>query len=225
MESKSDFYQLFSPFILNESKFTCDFNDLTGNSPILRPLLPSMIKNLCQFMIDPTFSIDQTEGKYSFQHFDNLQSARLHAPNLEIKTMFPYEVFKFMHSTSESVILNCHELGSSIVSKNRMPPQKLTGPTSLMLEPFFCYAFSTDLWGETGKWTRFHARLLQLFNTKSLLIDSRGPGHYQLKQSAQRIEGYGIKGLCQDNTYHLFLSWSYPLAALKELEKIISQEF
>ncbi|HLW56749.1 MAG TPA: hypothetical protein VKY27_05155 [Bacteriovoracaceae bacterium] len=225
MESKLNFYQLFSQFIFSEPQDESSFNDLSGEAPILRPLLPSMIKNLCQFMLDPHFSIEQAKGPYFFKHFDSLVSAKNFIPELEVKTMLPYEVFKFINSSENKIIFDCKELGATIAAKDAFPLEQLTGPLSLTLEPFFCYAFSDDLWNTQGKWTRFHARLITLLDNKSLLVNSLGPGHYELGYQAQKLENFGIKGMIKDNSYQLILPWSYPLKALNELEKIISQEF
>lgn len=225
MESKFDLYQLYSQFIFNESENKNIFNNLSDEAPTLRPLLPIMIKNLCHFMLDPHFSIDQVRGPYFFQHFKNLNNAKNFAPHLPSKIMLPYEVFNFMNSPEESVIFDAQELGATIVSKTAMPQERLVGPVALTLEPFFCYAFSKDLWNAEGKWPRFHARLVTIFDNKSLLQNSLGPGHYQLNPAAQRLEDFGIKGLLKENTYQLILPWAYPLKALQELEKIISQEF
>lgn len=225
MESKLDFYQLFSQFIFSEPQDESYYNNLSNEAPILRPLLPSMIKNLCHFMVDPHFSIDQAKGPYFFKHFDSLTSAQNFAPDLEVKTMLPYEVFNFINSQENKIIFDSKELGATIASNSAFPLEKLVGPVSLTLEPFFCYAFSNDLWNTQGKWPRFHARLITLLNNKSLFVNSLGPGHYELSQEGQKLENFGIKGLIKGNSYQLILPWSYPLKALNELEKIVSQEF
>ena len=225
MESRLDFYQIFSHFILSESQKTTDSNQFYPVAPLLRPLLPSMIKNLCHFMLDPQYKMEQRPGPYYFWHFDQLSHARLIEADLPVKTTLPYEVYQFIHSAQDKVIFDSGELGASIVSKSPLPLRELCGPTALTLEPFLNYAFSNDLWNVQGKWPRFHDRLMTLLNNKSILIDSAGPGHYRLLKASQKLENHGIRGLVQDESFDLILTWSYPLAALQELEKLISQEF
>jgi len=226
VESRLDFYQLFSNFILSESQEITAFSNLTGKGPVLNPLLPSMIKNLCHFMLQSDFSIDDIPGPYSFSYFDNLSNAKLASPDLDIRTTLPHEVFQFMNSSQEEAIFDSEELGATIVSKTSLPTKKtIQGPTALMLSPFFHYAFSNDLWDNQGKWPRFHDRLTVLLNNKSILINSLGPGHYELTSAAKKLENFGIKGLNQNDTYTLILNWNYPLKALIELERLISLEF
>jgi len=225
VESRLDFYQLFSNFILSESQEITAFSNLTGQGPVLNPLLPSMIKNLCHFMLQPDFSIDEIHGPYSFSYFENLASAKLNAPKLDVRTMLPHEVFQFINTPQKEIIFDSGELGATIVSKGTLPSKKIQGPTALMLSPFFHYAFSNDLWDNQGKWPRFHDRLTVLLNNKSILVNSLGPGHYELTLAAKKLENFGIRGIIQNDTYTLILNWNYPLNALKELERLISLEF
>lgn len=224
MESHTEFFKIYSSFIFNESCHQEQFKDLGPDQPILRPLLPSMVKNICQFMMDPHFTLDQVADTFYFNHFDHLSVATKLWPNLTIKKTLPYEVYQFINSAEDKVIFDSQNLGATLVSKSEITLGKLSGSCAVSLEPFMQYAFSNDLWNAQGKWPRFHARLLTLFNNKSLLIHSHGPGHYQLKKSAKKLENAGICGDVQDNSFTLILPWSYPLRALNELEKIISQE-
>lgn len=225
MESRLDFYQLFSHFILSESQKSADFLHFYPKCPLLRPLLPTMIKNLCHFMLDPHFTIQQVAGPYYFCHYHHLAHARLTHPDLAVKKTLPHEVYQFIHSTQDKVIFDSGPLGASLVSRSPLPLQQLSGSTALTLEPFLNYAFSNDLWNAQGKWPRFHDRLLTLLKNKSILSNSLGPGHYQLNVPVKKLEDLGMRGLVQDESLQIILSWSYPLTALNELEKMISQEF
>lgn len=225
MDSQAEFFKIFSSFILNESCQHESFKDLSLEQPILRPLLPSMVKNIAQFMMDPHFTLDQVAGDFFFQHYDDLAAAVHDWPHLAVEKTLPFAVFEFINSATDKIIFDSQEMGASVVSKSALPLLKLSGSCALSLEPFLSYAFSKDLWNSEGKWPRFHDRLLTLLNNKSLLMNSRAPGHYELKLVAKKLENYGIKGYLQDNSFTLILSWAYPLKALNELENIISQEF
>ena len=176
-------------------------------------------------MEDPDFRISSSKGPYFFSHYTNLSSALQNHPNIPVKRMLPHEVFQFINSIDDSCLFDSENLGVSFVSKKPIAEKQLQGLVELTLEPFLAYALSNELWGPEGKWTRFHERMVNLLNLKSLLIKTSGPGNYLLNIEGKRIEKYGLKGTMKEDGYLLQMTWAYPLKALVELEKIISQEF
>ena len=225
MESKPDIYRTFSDIVLSQSIRIEDFRLLNGEQGLLSPLLPSMIKNLCFLMEDPHFTVSSTQGPYYFSHFSDLPTALKTHPHTPVKKHLPHEVYQFMQSSAENALFDSEKLGVSFVSKTPLAEKQLGDSLGVTLEPFLTYTFCHELWGNEGKWTIFHQRLLSLFQQKSLLISTLGPGHYLLDKQAQRLEKYGVKGSLVAEGYLLQMTWAYPLAALQELTNFISQEF
>lgn len=225
MESKPDIYQTFSNIVLSQSSRVEDFRLLNEGQSLLSPLLPSMIRNLCFLMEDPSFTVSSTQGPYYFSHYPDLPTALKTHPQVKIRKTLPHEVFLFMQSHEENCLFDSDNLGVSFVSKTQLEEKKLQDSLGVTLEPFLTYTFCNELWGIEGKWTLFHQKLLSIFNQKSLLISTQGPGHYLLDKKAQRLEKYGVKGTLKNEGYLLQMTWAYPLAALQELTNFISQEF
>lgn len=225
MESKPDIYRTFSNIVLSQSSRVEDFRLLTEGQDLLSPLLPSMIRNLCFLMEDPNFTVSSTQGPYYFSHFPDLPTALKTHPHTSVKKTLPHEVFQFMQSSDVNCLFDSEKLGVSLVSKAPLEEKKLNDSLGVTLEPFLTYTFCNELWGSEGKWTLFHQRLLSLFNQKSLLISTLGPGLYLLDKKAQRLEKYGVKGTMKEEGYLLQMTWAYPLAALQELMNFTSQEF
>lgn len=225
MESKPDIYRTFSNIVLSQSSRIEDFRQLNEDQELLSPLLPSMIRNLCFLMEDPHFAVSSTQGPYYFSHFPDLPTALKAHPQTPIRKTLPHEIFQFMQTSDVSCLFDSEKLGVSYVSKNPLEEKKLNDSLGVTLEPFLTYTFCNELWGNDGKWTLFHQRLLSILNQKSLLISTLGPGHYLLDKKAQRLEKYGVKGTHKEEGYLLQMTWAYPLAALQELMNFISQEF
>ena len=85
------------------------------------------------------------------------------------------------------------------------------------------YALSSELWGEVGKWTRFHQRLQTAFKDSEILAGQDFTGFYPLKTEAQWLSKYGFQGRLTETNYDLILTWDFPLSALLELEKVLAR--
>jgi hypothetical protein len=122
-------------------------------------------------------------------------------------------------------VIHFGQLGSIHLSKSELVQGV---PNSLQLHhhtlPIWLdYALSTELWGPTGKWTRFHERLHTLFVNYGLLIEQDFPGHYPLKKEAQWLSQHGFQGNLTQKNYDLILTWDFPLSGVIELEKVLSR--
>lgn len=133
----------------------------------------------------------------------------------------PWEIFRFMNSEEERVIVQFPPLGDILLSKT---PLDRPGQDHL-LPLWLSYALSPELWGPQGKWVRFHARLQDLFKSKALLNEGDYPGYYPLKKEAKKLEAFGFIGSSLEESYVLVLPWTFSLTALEKLEQVVRQEF
>lgn len=137
----------------------------------------------------------------------------------------PHNIFMWLESKSPLAVVDFDDLGAIVLSKNLLeqkPNQDLQG---FCLATWSHYALSPELWGPVGKWTRFHRRLIDLFESKSLQGGNCLPGYYTLLPHASKLKEHGFSGTHLDKSYLLVLPWTFSLSALEKLERIVRQEF
>jgi hypothetical protein len=189
----------------------------------MRPLHPKVIKGLLNFMLNPQQEIGPVSfnGRY-FAFYSDVACAIEENPGLLVYQGWPYDVFK---NRSVPALFDFSPLGALIVS---LQPLDHSGPEGVhqhTLAPIVDYIFSDDLWGQSGKWTRFHERLNEIFKKYDLLSGDSFPGRYELKSVFQKLEKRGIMGEFSDDHYVLTLPWTFSLSALVKLEQVIIEEF
>lgn len=209
--------QVFSDLIMLQRNLDLDPFDLTESTPIMKPLLPKMVKGLIGFMNNPERVLN-TPGCYA-----TVSEARKDFPSFSIIKGLPFAVSSHLNSNA---IIDFSPFGAVVISQEHLNMQGEAGIHQHVLPQLLEYALSTELWGPQGKWTRFHERLQSIFDKHKLLNGSSAPGRYPLLKSlAVRLEKNGIKGSEIGDSYVLTLPWTFSLSALTRLEGIIQEEF
>lgn len=162
---------------------------------------------------------------FYYECFANLTDATLAHPDIALQFEGrPWTIRKFIGSGESDAIVYFRDLGTIVLSKNKIPYRPEPKLYWHTLPVWTNYALSPELWGSQGKWTRFHERLEKIFKEKNLLNHSEA-GYYSLKSAAASLRDHGFNGTEVDKTYVLVLPWTFPLSALEKLEKIVRQEF
>lgn len=218
--------QVYSEFILLQSKENKNPFDLRTDAPLLNILHPKMIMALLEFMHSPESEPKKLEiPGWNYQSFSNLEEGIKSFPKLAARRATPENLGSFLNSECDTALFDFPPFGAFILSCKPLRELSIEGLHQYLIPPFLGYALSAELWGNQGKWPRFHERLHTLFVTYNLLKRADKPGLYPLIPEAQKLEQHGILGTMEDDCYVLTLPWTFPLSALEKLEVIIPQEF
>ncbi|MGE3609618.1 MAG: hypothetical protein AB7I27_08535 [Bacteriovoracaceae bacterium] len=216
--------QLYTEELLKSAQIKSEQFDLSLEAPIFDIVHPQIIKKKIEYANNPEQEVSpiSIEGWY-FACYKNVSSAKNALPGVKVVKGHPFEVFQAL--SKELTILDFCELGCAVLSKTPLELTHDSGIHQHLVPIWLKYALSHELWGPAGKWTRFHQQLLMSFKSRDLLSKESGPGIYYLKSEAIKLERFGFKGTLLGDQYILNLPWTFPLSALKKLEKVISEEF
>lgn len=157
-----------------------------------------------------------------FLVFSHAQTAKEALPELSLLDGTVHNFSEF-HKKPREVLIDFHDLGVIAYTFQKIIPSS-QGVSDHLLPPWLDYVRSNELWGPQGKWTRFHQRLIDLFENHQLLLNG-SLGQYSLKTTAKKLENFGIVGTDLKSSYDLHLSWTFSLSDLEKIETIIVREF
>jgi hypothetical protein len=196
---------------------------LRGHAPLMAQLHPKMIHELLAFIHNPEHEprILTISGRY-FACYAHVLDARRDFGHTPLVPGFPFAIHSNMNS---EVLYDFAPFGAAVIAPTPLAHRGAPGLHQIVLPSFLEYALSQELWGPSGKWTRFHHEIQALLEKLNLIEEPSILGKYVLKAQAQRIEGRGILGDIVGNTYILTLPWTFSLTALNKLKTIIEEEF
>jgi hypothetical protein len=199
--------------------------DLTSTAPLLTADHPKIIRARLEAEIGniKTFPTVSIPG-FSYVTFSNLSEALKKFPQAMTIQGYPYNIHTLLQHVPKIVAIDFNALGAIVLFEEAQPLPNELDLASYCLATWTSYALSPELWGERGKWARFHGRLMHLFETKKCQRGECLPGYYQLTPSAAVLARHGLRGEQLDNSYLLVLPWTFSLSALEKLERIILQE-
>lgn len=211
--------------LLLESKKVRDDYVLTKEGPLFSMLPPNVLMALLGFMKDPDLSPPKFKhSEFFIDLFDSASEAEASYPGFQSSKAHPFIIGNFISGEIQQGIFD-FELGSVMISKSPLTEKdKSPGAYLHILPPMLNYALSPELWGQDGKWTRFHEKLIHVFQKHDLLLDSPGPGMYVVKNSARDWKKILLKGNLSGEALTLTLPWTFSLKALEKLEIFIGQE-
>jgi hypothetical protein len=201
--------------------------DLTIDGPIMSQLHPRLIWAKLEFMRNP--SLEPAEilvSGWNYHCFSHLQEAQETFPEIKHNiTGRPWTIHQVLIEKIHSAIIDFPPLGTLVLSRDKLISKKKNEIAHHLLPIWANYALSPELWGEEGKWIRFHSRLQKLFTEYNLLQENASIGYYPLKCDGKIIEKNGFLGSYINDSFVLVLPWTFSLSALEKLEAIIRQEF
>lgn len=217
----------FSERLLKQNKIDESQFDLSLKAPLITILPPKIIWAQLQFERNPEQEVAKVEiPGWHYQCFSDFQTAEKNFSAIQNKFQgTPANMFQFLKSQASEALIDFAPLGAALISKSPLTIEVKNELHERTLPLWLHYALSPELWGEQGKWTRFHSRLHNLLKGKGLLSEEDFPGHYPLQKSAKKLESFGFHGSDLEKAYLLVLPWSFSLTALEKLEKCIQQEF
>ena len=201
--------------------------DLSLEGPLMNKLHPKILWS----QLVAKFNPEQEPGEelvpgYWFECFPDTSAAIAKYPHL--KSPFvgrPWSIYQFLTGSESHAIVDFKELGAVYLSKEELLVSRTNTIYNHVLPPWISYALSPELWGPQGKWTRFHERLLTLFNQHNLLDGKATLGYYPLVSKAEKLEILGFPGTRLEKNYLLVMPWTFSLQDLVKLERVIQQEF
>jgi hypothetical protein len=220
---ENEFSNLLQGFTTVESHF-----DLTIDGPLFCRDHPKVVWAKLQHQQDPHQEIPEiTLGGRYFKAYPSPEEARKAYPS--IQTHFygqPWAVHRFLLSGNEDAIIDFGPLGTAVLGHHKLPDKSQHPYQNRLLSAWLPYALSPELWGPMGKWTRFHARLRDLFLRHDLFLDlvTDAPAYYALKSKAEILREHGFVGSSLDKSYLIVLPWTFSLSGLEKLERIVQQE-
>lgn len=201
--------------------------DLTLDGPLLKKYPPKLIWTKLQYgeKLQQMPEALQIPGFY-FEAFSDILSASEKYPEIELKFRGqPWSLGQFMAGPEMKAIIDFEDMGSVLLSKSPLVTTSGAQLHDFILPLWLNYALSPELWGPQGKWTRFHEKLMNIFNQHNLLDGKASLGYYPLQSKAEKLLNFGVKGTRLDKSFLLVMSWSFSLTDLNKLEEIIRQEF
>lgn len=212
--------------------------ELSGYSELLFTQLNDQVSNFQLSFDGPLWRITHPaliKTKYLFESFPQELSFKDESFgwNLEIFPQklpdatlgHPFRIFQFLAQMKDEGLFYFPSIGSIHLTHSPISKPQSLELYHYLASPWMDYALSPELWGEQGKWTRFHQRLRALFIRFELLVGKDLPGYYELDPKIQLIERHGFYGKHAGDFYQLVLPWDFPLSALTKLEAVIQQEF
>jgi hypothetical protein len=199
--------------------------DLTSSAPVIDYIHPRILKNVLNYHKNSLSELDKLSvDEWKILTFSTKEEANIKFPATPIALGYPYVVEKALRE-SRDILIDFSPLGIAYLTKKDISFLEESGFHQVLMYPWLNYALSPELWGTQGKWSRFHAKLLEIFTKANLLKGDSYPGYYNLIKDAQKLESFGFRGSSSQDDYTLTLSWTFPLSALKRLEEIVLQEF
>jgi hypothetical protein len=216
----------FSDELLKQTLIETKF-DLTVDGKVITKLHPKLIWSKLQLKHNPEMvPLSVQIPGWHYDCFENLALAEAKYPQIPNKfTGRPWAIFQFLEKNETEAIIDFGDLGSIVLSKNELGATPKSELAWHQLPLWTSYALSPELWGAPGKWSRFHLRLIKLFEDSNLLENGSKTGYYILKPQASKLATAGFIGTAFEKSYVLVLPWSFSLTALEKLEKTIRQEF
>jgi hypothetical protein len=215
----------YSQKLLDQVDKTNHFVDLTGQGALFSVTHPALIKTDWLYQNYPHELIlkEQVSGWY-FKCYQSLDAALASHPNNIPYSGFPFGVFQFLNAPINFALLDFKHLGVIFLSKNPFSSSS-SSPALLhhQLSQWLNYALSPQLWGPSGKWTRFHQRLVTLFTNYGLLLQEDFPGFYSLSLKGQWLQKYGFRGKISDHSFDLIFPWDFSLTQLNDLESVLAR--
>jgi hypothetical protein len=219
--SESEENSLLSQELFTHLESAATSLDLTPSAPLFTLEHPGLIKTkILHHLGKLTSECALSHHGYYFEHYQTQAMALNHHCELSIVRGFPFEVFRLLEKSNEA-LLDFDHLGVAYLS--RTPLLKTTDRNTLshhLLSQWLDYALSPELWGVNGKWTRFHARLHDLFIQSGLLMEKDYPGCYILKPEGAKLTAHGFMGLSEPDRFQLVLPWDFSLSNLITLERL-----
>lgn len=213
--------------ILQEQMKSESVIDLTLEGPVISKLPPKVIWAKLQYgeNLQQSPEVLQRPGFFC-EAFKDFDSASRKYPEIQMKFKGqPWAIAQFLNSSETRALIDFEELGSVLLSKSQLESKPGSQLHDLLLPLWLNYALSPELWGPQGKWTRFHERLMNLFDQYNLLDGKASLGYYPLQSKAEKLANLGFKGTCLEKSFLLVTPWSFSLTELNKLEAIIRQEF
>lgn len=216
----------FSEELFSQLKQTKSSYLLNGQGPIFELLHPALIKCAHLFTHSPSELVFRSSSSgWNLMAFKTQQEALKKLKEMRSYGGFPWQMSQFIQDNPVEALINFGQLGSVHLTKAGIPvdyPEN-SGPHIFALPIWLDYALSPELWGTSGKWTRFHTRLHTLFANYGLLIEQDFPGFYPLKKDAQWLLHHGFKGQLTETSFDLIMTWDFPLSGLVKLETILAR--
>lgn len=198
--------------------------DLRSRSKLFEFDHPLVLKAKIAHNLNPEqeYNVYPSFGDWNIFSFPNLSCL---PENITVVRAQPHHVFEIKTNKPHETLLDFQDNGCVILTMDKKLIPTTQGIHQLVVPLLLNYTFSSDLWGDQGKWSRFHHRLIGIFEKYELLSSPSSPGFYPLKPTANRLKQWGFLGDEMGDTYLLTLPWTFPLTGLEYLEKIIAQEF
>ena len=216
----------FSAQLLSQAQNKIMSYQLNGSGPLFQLLHPALIKCTQIFENSPSDLVFRTQSSgWNIVSYKNTQEAALNTNALKIYGGYPYDLGLFIKDNPSEALIDFDILGTVHLFKTEHPgtaPEKMELHHHL-LPLWLDYALSPELWGPSGKWTRFHGELHTLFDHYGLFIDEDFPGFYPLKREAKWLSKHGFQGRLTNTNYDLIPTWDFPLSGLVELKKVLAR--
>lgn len=215
--------QVFSETLLRDVKNRKTTHDLKYRAPIFDLLHPKLIEAKLNYLNNP----EQEPTSLAIAGWNYYPLANIEEAPAGFQKIYgqPFEIGKILKDDIQEAVIDFSPLGAVLLSRSPQDVVASQGIHQHLIPVWMNYVLSAELWGNQGKWTRFHERLHGLFEKHGLLKGQDYPGYYPLDLRAQRLEEFGYQGTVQDGIYTITLPWTFPLTALQHLEKVIDQEF
>lgn len=202
-------------------------HNLTGEGALFHFLHPALMKANYLFVNDrESLNLPDKIFGWTIKTFKNQLEAEASFPKVSSFGGFPKDISLFLAQNVDEAILHFGDLGSAYLTKCQ-PQHTISKDLELhdyLISVWLNYALSPELWGPTGKWTRFHERLHTLFAHYGLLIGDDFPGYYRLKTEASWLIEEGFLGKKTESDFQLILTWDFPLSGLIKIEKVLARE-
>ena len=222
----SDLADWFSQHLLSQvTTKQLQFN-VSGEGVACTLVHPALLKAEKQFSMKP----EDVLPKLNWQDW-HLECFPLRSPKLEKMANvnqyqgWPKDIFHFLKDRPQEAIIHFEDLGSIYLTQivSHHVKKSTFELLDILLPLWLDYALSPELWGQTGKWTRFHEQFHTLFEKFGLLIGQDSPGFYPLVAQASFLEEGGFIGKRTDHSFLFIPGWDFPLSGLKKLEEFMSR--
>ena len=216
----------FSAQLISQLQNTKMSFQLSGSGQLFQLLHPALIKCTQNFENSPNDLVFRTQSSgWNIVTYKNAQEAVQNTPLTKIYGGFPSDIGLFIKENPSAALIDFDILGTIHLFKSEYLvtiPEKIELHHHL-LPLWLDYALSPELWGPSGKWTRFHGELHTLFDHYGLFIDEDFPGFYPLKRESKWLSDHGFQGRLTNTNYDLILTWDFPLSGLVELKKVLAR--
>ncbi len=216
----------FSAQLLSQAQNKKMAYQMNGSSPLFQLLHPALIKCTQIFENSPNDLVFRTQSSgWNIVSYKNIQEATQNTHKLKIYGGYPYDIGLFIQESPLEALIDFDILGTIHLFKGEplgSVPKKID-LHHYLLPLWLDYALSPELWGPSGKWTRFHRELHTLFDHYGLFIDKDFPGFYPLKREAKWLSEQGFHGRLTSTNFDLIPTWDFPLSGLVELKTALAR--